>query len=444
MSSRESKRVFVMERVLGAEITCAQAASLLGLSVRHVRRLKKEMKLNGLAALAHKNRGRKPAHALRSDVRKRILELATGIMKGASCIHTSEVLLEDYGIRVSPRTVRRVLTAAGVAYLSRRAPRRRRSRERMPREGMLVQIDATPHAWLEDRGPAFTLHGALDDATGKVLGLYFTTNECLLGYLQVLDQILKNHGVPVSLYSDQHTIFFSPKALRLTIEDELAGRQRPTSQFGMVLQELGVNQIAAHSPQAKGRIERLWATLHRRLMIDMRRAGVENIEQANAFLPEFIRKHNLSFGVEPAVGQSAFRPVPPTFNPYHSLASRTSRKASRGSTIALRGQTLQLVNSKGVPVSLTPSSTVEIRTLLDGKTLAFYRGKPYSLKEIKLAPKGKAVAPKAQRAPVRPPKPAADHPWKRGLPGVDWRKVDPVERFFHRKDPADLFYHSSD
>jgi len=151
--------------------------------------------------------------------------LATGEFRDANCEHMAEILREYYGIEISARTLRRILAEAGIrsAY-KRKVCRKRRSRDRMAQEGLLVQCDASPYAWLEDRGPELDLHGSIDDATGKVLALYFRPHEDLYGYLQALKQMVVHHGVPKSFYSDRHTIFFSPKKDKLSIEEELAGK----------------------------------------------------------------------------------------------------------------------------------------------------------------------------------------------------------------------------
>lgn len=173
LSSKEARRVYVMERVVGGTLTVRQAAGLLGLCERQVKRLKKGMKQEGVSALAHHNRGRNPKHTIPEDIRTRVVSLATGIYKDASSQHMAELLARNDGISISAPSIRRILQKAGVSNPNPRKRKGRRSRERAPQEGLLVQIDASPFDWLEDRGPRLSLHGAIDDATGKVVGLYF-------------------------------------------------------------------------------------------------------------------------------------------------------------------------------------------------------------------------------------------------------------------------------
>ena len=166
---------------------------------------------------------------------------------------------------------------------------------------MLVQMDASPFAWLEGRGPSMSLHGAIDDATEMVPGLYFRPEEDTLGYVHFLKQIVKKHGIPKSLYSDGHTIFFSPKHGKLSIEEELAVRKVNLTQFARAIEQLGIGHIRALSPQAKGRVERLRGTLQHRLMVELRLAKATTLEEANEFLVGFIDRFNSRFAVEGAV-----------------------------------------------------------------------------------------------------------------------------------------------
>lgn len=413
LSAKESRRVFVIEQAVKGNISNRQAAEVLGLSRRQVIRLKGRMKAEGVVGLAHKNRGRAPKHAVPKETKEKVVSLAKGPLCNASCQQTAELLQEFYGITLSAKTVGRILKEAGIPLAhSHRAPKRQRSRERLPQEGLLTQLDASPFAWLEDRGPLLTLHGAIDDATGKIQGLYFALNECLEGYFQVLLQVVQNFGVPKSIYSDRHTIFFSPKKEKLSIEEELAGQSVPLTQFGRALSELGINHIPARSPQAKGRIERLWGTLQSRLVIELRLAGISTLEEANAFLPGFIKRFNQRFAVTPANPEAAYGPCPPSDMLEQILSWRQERKASRGSSISYLGHTYQLVDSNGRVVPLRPGAAVEVLTHLDGSLSALYGGNRYLLRQLTQLPKMTAEEPK--KNPVsRAHKPAPDHPWRR-------------------------------
>lgn len=437
LNRKESKRLYVMEQVLQGKLTIAQAAQLLGLSERQVKRLKGGMKVNGAAALAHKNRGRKPKHAVSGQVRDLVIHLALTDLAGASCEHMAELLALKHGISLSPRTIRRIIGSAGIRnpHAHKRPARRRRSRTRMPQEGLLVQMDASPYAWLEERGPMMSLHGAIDDATGKVLGAHFRLQEDLIGYLHVFWQIAQNHGIPVSLYCDGHTIFFSPKKDKLTIEEELAGKTVALTRFGQVLSELGVNLIEAGSPQAKGRIERLWETLQGRLVIEMRLAGISTPEEANAFLPGFIRRFNQRFAVEPADPYPAYSPSPPPELLERTICLKDERKASTGSVISFSNHSYQLIDDRGKVVPLRAKSEVTVLTHLDGSISALYDGKRYGL-QLFTGKKAKATkdTQEAPKPPAKPHRPAPDHPWKQSF-SRPRRRRDPVQAYFDGKDP---------
>lgn len=428
LNQKELRRGYVIQKVVNGELLIREAAQLLGLSHRQVKRLKKGVKAQGDAFLAHKNRGRKPSHTVPKDVADKVVSLVADSLKGASCEHISELLAERHEIHLSPRTIRRILNAAGLVNPhSHKAPRRRRCRSRMPQEGLLVQCDASPYAWLEERGPELSLHGIVDDATSKILALHFRLHEDLIGYLNAFRYMLDNHGVPQSLYSDGHSIFFPPGQNKLSIEDELSGKNPALTQFGQVLSELGVNHIRARSPQAKGRIERLWETLQHRLVIELRQAGISTAEQANTFLPSFMQRFNQRFAVQPAQPQPAYHPAPPAHVLNNIIATKEQRVASNGSAIAYHGKTYQLVKGDSV-IPLPNKAPVTVLSHLDGSISALFGGKSFGLKEF-VRP-----IPIKQPTTVRQPKskahkPAPNHPWRptgRRLP------YDPVQAYFDK------------
>lgn len=438
LSDKEARRVYVVEQLVEGKLTVGQAAELLGLSTRQVQRLKGGFRQHGAAALAHGNRGRKPAHALTEPLRQQILELALGAWRDTSCQHMAELLAEHAGIHVSAKTVRRILRAAGVPLRYTHKPaRRRRSRDRMPQFGLLVQVDASPYKWLETRGPELHLHAAIDDATGAILGLHLALREETMAYLHVLAQVLRNHGVPRCLYSDRHTLFFSPKRDKLTIEQELAGQQVQLTQFGRALAALGIQHIAARSPQAKGRVERLWHTLQSRLVVEMRLANITTLEQANAFLPRFIARFNRRFAVEPQDPANAFGPSPPSKALRAILALHISRKASHGSTVSYANTCYRLLDARGRMVALPPMAPVDVLIGLDGALSALYAGTVYELQAVPKPQRASNVAAATPTAPRKSHKPGDDHPWRRPFKQPRRPGPGPVERILDRlTDPA--------
>lgn len=429
LNQKELRRVHIIEKVINGELLIREAAQLLGISERQVKRLKKGVKNQGHAFLAHKNRGSKPSHAVPKDVADQVVSLVTGPLSGASCEHISELLAEHHDIHLSPRTIRRILNSAGLVNPhSHKAPRRRRCRTRMPQEGLLGQCDASPYAWLGDQGPVLSLHGIIDDATSKILGLHFRLHEDLFGYLNVLRHMLDNHGVPQSLYCDGHSIFFPKSHADLSIDDELAGKHAPLTQFGQILSELGVNHIHARSPQAKGRIERLWGTLQHRLTIELRLAGVSTIDQANAFLPSFINRFNQHFAVKPAQPELAFRPAPSKQVLDSVVALKEYRLASNDSTIRYHGKSFQLVTPKGSPSSLPNKARITVLTHLDGSVSALFNGQPFAIREfVRPLPVQQPTIPRQPRSKAH--KPAPNHPWR---PNGRRAPYDPVQAYFDK------------
>jgi len=309
LSTRELKRATVMNDCTQGRLTCVRAAALLGISLRHCKRLKRRYRQGGAAALAHVNRGRPSPRRLAAPLRQRILRLARSTYAGLNDHHLCEKLGAQQDISLSRETLRRLLRAAGIGPpRRRRPPAHRQRRVRRAREGELLQVDGSPHDWLEGRGPHLTLLGLQDDATGKVVGAQFSDGESALGYFRVFRSVLRRYGVPLALYGDRCGVFVRNDD-HWTLEEQLAGRRQPT-QFGRALEQLGVTFIAALSPQAKGRIERLWGVFQDRLVSELRLAGAHDLLSANAVLRRFLTDFNRRFGRAPAHAEKAWRPAP--------------------------------------------------------------------------------------------------------------------------------------
>ena len=309
LSQKELQRVAVISRCVKGELACARAAGLLCLSVRQIKRLKKRMREDGEAALAHANRGRPSHRRLPDAVLERVLRLARGTYAGFNDHHLCEKLVEREGIALCRETLRRLLRKQGLGSpRKRRAPAHRQRRVRSAQLGELVQLDGSPHDWLEGRGPQLTALGMQDDATGKILAAQFFPSETAFGYLCLLRQLLRRQGVPLAFYGD-HSGIFVRNDEHWTVEEQLAGKRQPT-QFGRALEQLGVTFIAAHSPQAKGRVERLWGVLQDRLTSELRLAKAADIDSANAVLRKFITDYNRRFARLPREATTAWRAAP--------------------------------------------------------------------------------------------------------------------------------------
>src|SRR3990170_1782954 len=310
LDGRAQRRLYVLNHVLAGEVTAAEAAAFLGLSVRSVRRLLARYRSpGGVASLIHGNTGRVPANRLDPARRARLVELATTTYVGVNRAHLADLLAEREGLAIPERTLRRVLAEAGLPAARRRRPRGHRSRrERMTQAGMLLQVDGSRHDWLEGRGPWLTLVGAIDDATGIVTGATFRDQEDTAGYFEVLVQTARGHGLPVALSSDRHGIFWKTPQPLPTLAEQFAGR-RSTTQLGRALEAAAIAWVAARSAQAKGRVERFWGTAQDRLTVELRLAGATTIEEANAVLAAYLPRHNARFAVPPADPEAAWRPL---------------------------------------------------------------------------------------------------------------------------------------
>ena len=300
----------VLTMVIEGRCESAEAAQLLQMSVRHLLRLKRAFREEGPAAVAHGNRGRRPGHAIQEELRREILELASTAYAGYNHTHLTEALEESHGISLSRRSVSRILTAAGLRSPRKRRPRRHRSqRPRMTKEGMLLQVDGSDHDWLEGRGPKLVLIGAVDDATGELVHAVFREHEDAQGYLTLLRETVRKRGIPVAWYSDRHGIFRRNGKEAWTLTEQLAGRRKPT-QVARALEEMGITLILAHSPQAKGRVERCWGTLQDRLVKELRKADARTLEDANRLLKAYLPRFRKRFARRPADPQPAYRPLP--------------------------------------------------------------------------------------------------------------------------------------
>ncbi len=344
MGVRAQQRLMVLTHVLAGDLTLADAASYLRLSERHVRRLADGLAGDrGPAVLVHGNQGRVPINRIDEVRRARLLELADTTYAGFNAEHMADALEEDEPhLAVSAKTLLRLLGGAGVARTRTRRPARHRSRrERMPREGMLVQADGSKHDWLEGRGPELTLVGGIDDATGQLTGGVFREQEDAAGYFLMLAQTIRRFGLPLVLYTDRHGIFRIPSARAPSLAEQLTG-QRPLTQFGRALDELGIGWIGAHSPQAKGRVERGWGTAQDRLVSELRRARAATIEDANVVLERYLPRHNGRFGVPAAIDEPAWRGWPGPWPIESVLSCHYPRRVAPDATIAWDGGSMAL------------------------------------------------------------------------------------------------------
>ena len=451
LNKKEQKRLLVLNQVMAGQLTAEGAAELLGLSQRQVWRILAAYRKEGAVALVHGNRGRKPVNALEPGIRERVLELARAKYMGFNHQHLTEKLNDVEKVAVGRASVRRILLEGGiVSPRKRRSAKHRSRRERYPKEGMLLQVDGSRHDWLEGRGPSLSLLGAIDDATGEVVHAVFRDQEDAQGYFLLLRQIVLTKGCPLALYRDRHGIFEPLSKQPLSLEEQLAGRREPT-QFGRLLEELEITSIPARSPQAKGRIERLWGTFQDRLAAELRLAGVSSLEGANRFLPGFLADYNGRFAVPAAEVGSAYRPLLPDLDPDTLFCFKYRRTVAADNTIRLGEHRLQLLPDR--ERSGYARAHVEVQERLDGSLAVYHEGRqigskpapveapvlrarkrhkaeatvqPVSLPRrhpsppAELAAGGAVVADERRGtaegkdcSPKSPPRPAPSHPWRR-------------------------------
>ena len=456
MGTKEANRPGLVRAAVEGKITTEDALKILKLKGRQFRRLKARYRKGGVGALVHRLRGRQSNRRMSDETRQRVEALLRGSYAGLNDTHLTEKLREQEGLSISRATVQRIRSALKISTKRPRRPPKHRSRRlREGQEGALVQIDGSPYAWLEQRGPEMSLIGAVDDATGRILGVTFRPTEDLHGYATVFRQIFTNHGLPLAVYGDGTNILVRNDN-RWTLDEELKGEQNPTH-LGRVLEECGIRYIRARSPQAKGRIENRWGTLQDRLTAELRLRGISTLDEANAFLPEFFEDFNRRFVRSPRDAGSAWRRPPRHLD--LALSCRYQRLVAGDNTVTLAGHRksgrikdaaghdLQPGRPAALPrmIQIPPGPKrrsyarcrVELRELLDGRLIVLYQGRMIASQsappQFILSPRGasrlgckpsSAVKPvqsriAARRASKRPthPKhmPAPNHPWRRGL-----------------------------
>ena len=376
MSQEQLKTFKVINSFIDKSITREQAAELLSLSPRQITRLKKGILESGAESLIHKNTGRKPAHAVSDETKEKVLAIhALPVHQGVNFLHFKDILLEDYEIALSYTSLSSILKNAGIESPKKKKVRHRtHRRKRKPHPGQLIQIDATPFEWFGGT-QKYALHGAIDDAKGDIVGLYMTQNECLFGYFETMRQCCLDFGVPQTIYSDRHTIFRSPQTGKLTVEELIKGKTVKLTQFGRAMHDLGIDMIHAHTPQAKGRIERLWVTLQSRLPIEFAKRGIKTIEEANEFLKTYRFTYNQKFSVA-AEADSIYVPLQSGINIDEILCIKHTRKTDNAGTFSFKSRCFQILDN-GFPII---SARREINVLINPRfgIRVEYKGKTYS------------------------------------------------------------------
>lgn len=404
MSQREVKRLQVIQRVIDGQVQQRQAAEVLGVSVRQIRRLQRRVEAEGAKGLGHRARGRPSKRRLSARLRERALRRYQTRYADFGPTLAAEKLAERDGLTVSVETLRTWLKAAGIPYPQRRRRPHRQWRPRRAHRGELVQVDGSHHAWLEGRGPAGVLMAYIDDASSEVFARLYAYEGTVPG-LDSFQRYATRYGVPQALYTDHHSTYRGKGAP--TVADELAGRTRPQSQFERAVAELGVTVLHAHSPQAKGRVERLFRTLQDRLIKEWRLAGVRTIAAANTVLETYLPRYNQRFGVAPAAAADLHRPCPGPTSLASALCLKTPRTVQPDGTVVSARQWFQ-VDEPRYP------KRVVLEEHLDGSRHLTAEGRRLRYHCLPARPTRAPVAPPRRSARPRPAsRPSPDHPWKR-------------------------------
>jgi transposase len=401
MNRREATRLHILHQAVEKRMTQAEAAGLIGLSDRQVRRLLQRVRVEGDAGICHRSRGKASNHRIPRKVKARALRLFQTAYSDFNLVHATEKLGEVHGIAMHAETLRLWLRAAGIPYRKRRARKHRQWRERKAHRGELVQLDGSHHDWFEGRGPACVFMGYIDDATSTVAGRFYAY-EGTWPALDSLKRYIRQYGIPQEVYLDKHTTYKS--WAQPTLDEQLTA-QPPRSQFEQCVAELGIDVIHANSPQAKGRVERLFKTLQDRLVRELRLAGITSVAEANAFLTVYLPQYNRRFRRPAASTADLHRPAPSSRALDRLLCLKEARTVKNDFTIAHHGTLYQLTQA-------TRAKRVTVEERLDGTLHLTYRGHELRYRAIAVRPPKTAPEPPRVRHAKTPWIPSGDHPWR--------------------------------
>jgi len=409
MSANELSRLEVMQRLEERRLKQKEAAEILGVSVRQIKRLLSKYRKDGASGLVSHRRGKASNNQLSAEVKQKGLDLLKGKYRGFGPTLAREKLVEVEGLRISDESVRQIMLVEGL-WKARKVRKItvHQMRERRACFGELVQIDGSPHAWFEERGPASTLLVAIDDATGQLVGLLFVEHESFHSYACLVKAYFERYGKPVAFYSDKHGIF--------RVNQASVGAGEALTQFGRALQDLGIQILCANTPQAKGRVERANQTLQDRLVKEMRLRGISTMEQGNAYLPEFIVDFNQRFSVPARSQHDAHRPLTRLENLAQILSWQESRSVSKNLTLQFKKVVYQIQTKR--PSYALRNAQVTVCEDAAGQITILYKTKPLEFTIFhKQAHLAEIVDPKevdrALQNQYLARIPAPDHPWRK-------------------------------
>jgi transposase len=406
MSNREISRLEVMQRLKEKRLTQKEAAGMLGLSTRQVKRLWRAYRKKGAQGLVSKRRGKPSNHRLDAGVAQQALDWIKEKYEDFGPTLAHEKLTEVHQLQLSRESVRRIMIEEGVWKPKRaKQPSAHQMRERRACFGELVQIDGSDHDWFEGRGPKCTLLVYIDDASGQIGELWFVPDETTFAYFEASRHYFERYGKPAAFYSDKHGIF------RVN-QEQTVGLGSGLTQFGRAMQELDIQIICANTPQAKGRVERANQTLQDRLVKELRLRGISDMDNANAFLPEFREDFNQRFAVQPRSTHDAHRPLLKTENLDIIFTDQKTGTLSKNLTIQHNKVIYQIQSTR--PDYTLRNATVTVCENAKGVVTILYKNEPlpYTIfhKPVRQA---EVVDTKTLDHQLKIPKPPApDHPWR--------------------------------
>ena len=400
LSQKDRTRLHIVHKVFNKELTRKEASKILSLSERQIRRVVSRVTVEGDHGIVHKSRGRPSNRRVSPKLKNKVIECYRTKYSGFGPTFAAEKLFEREKIKVHQETLRKWLIESGDWKRVRKSRAHRQWRERRHHFGEMVQMDGSHHDWFEQRGPKCVFMGYIDDATGNTSGRFYPYE----GTFPAMDSFkwyIKKYGIPMSLYLDKHSTYKSTAKPSI---DEILSNTKPLSEFERAMKEFGVKVIHADSPQAKGRVERLFRTLQDRLVKEMRLEKISTIEDANKFLARYLPRHNKKFAVKPAKQSDLHREIPKSTNLDRILCRKTQRVLRNDLTVEYNNKLYQIKDKVN-------ARKIVIEERISGTKIMTYKNKILKFKEITLRAK-KQQKPvhnghKKNQKYVLP----GDHPW---------------------------------
>ncbi len=414
MSKKEISCLEIMQKIEQKTLKQSEAANLMGISTRQVKRIYRNYREKGATGILSKRRGKPSNNQLDEITKQKVIDLLHSRYSDFGPTLAREKILEVHGIQISTESVRQIQIAERLwKAKTKKRITVHQLRQRRACFGELIQIDGSPHAWFEDRGPSCTLLVFIDDATGKLVELFFCPLESFFNYAEAAKRYFKRYGKPLAFYSDKHGIF------RVNIKNPLSGDN--LTQFGRAMKELDVEIICANTPQAKGRVEKANCTLQDRLVKELRLLNISSIEEANAFVPQFIQDFNRRFAVSPRSQHDKHRPLSPQDQLDFVLSWQETRTLSKNLTVQFHKVVYQ-IQTKRPSYALQNAKVIVCQNAL-GQVTILYNGFPLDYTVFhQQAKQSQIVSSKdidhvlsKSKAPHRP---APDHPWRKSNPSL--------------------------